>query len=125
MEYVLLVYVFLKLEILNRILFGSSIFLSICLIIAAVAMIVRAIDDSYGEVVHHQWKPAVKILSWVSAIVFSMNFFLPSQKDAAILVATYYTASVAQSPEVQKVVTLAKTMANNTLDEAISKAQKK
>jgi amino acid transporter len=127
MEYVLLVYAFLKLELLNDLLSSSSIILGVGLVIIGVVVFFRAIDNYYEDepIITLRWKPTVKIISWTFGIVSILSVILPSQKQAAILVATYYTASVVQSPEVQKVVTLAKSMANNALDEAIAKTQKK
>lgn len=57
-------------------------------------------------------------------LLFAVSSLAPTQKEAAILVATYYTASAIQSPEVQKVIVLAKAMANQSLDEAIEKHTK-
>lgn len=126
MEYVILVYAFLKLEVINDLLHVASIVFGIGMIITGVVMFFRAIDDYYdGPVIADLWKPAVKIMSWTFGVVFALSVVIPTQKQAAILVATYYTASVVQSPEVQKVVTLAKSMANNALDDAIAKTQKK
>ena len=127
MEYVILVYAFLKLQLLNNILYAACIVLGMGLIVTAISMFFRAIDDCYDDdpVISDRWKPTVKIISWAFGIVSILAIIIPSQKQAAILVATYYTASVVQSPEVQKVVTLAKSMANYALDEAIAKTQKK
>lgn len=126
MEYVFLVYAFLKLEAINDLLYALCIVFGIGLVITGVVMFFRAMDDYYDDpVIADRWKPAVKIMSWAFGVVFALSVVMPSQKQAAILVATYYTASVVQSPEVQKVVTLAKSMANNALDEAIAKTQKK
>jgi hypothetical protein len=124
MEYVLLVYAFLKLDIINDILFTACLLSGVGVIITVVIMFFRDMDDC-DQIISTRWKPTVKIISWTFGIVSILSVILPSQKQAAILVATYYTASAVQSPEVQKVVTLAKSMANNALDEAIAKTQKK
>lgn len=46
---------------------------------------------------------------------------MPTQKEMSILVATGYTMKVIDSPEVQKMVLVAKGMANDWMDEKLKK----
>lgn len=50
---------------------------------------------------------------------------MPTQKEMSILVATGYTMKVIDSPEVQKMVLVAKGMANDWMDEKLKKQNTK
>lgn len=58
-------------------------------------------------------------------ITIGVSKMMPTQKEMSILVATGYTTKVIDSPEVQKMVLVAKGMANDWMDEKLKKQNTK
>ena len=109
-----LLYIWLKLGVISGFLIGVGLFLMALTIVCLMYYAIEK-DKFYAKT----WRNVAFVF-----VVFFVANFIPTQKEAAILVGTHYALKVTDTPEAAKVMTLLRQKANEMLDEQL-KSEKK
>lgn len=117
---VFLVYLWLKLDSVIGAFTGVAILIGFATVIALFGTLIHYVEDLDGT---STWKNLAIKLAAAFVLVQAVVVFLPSSKDAAILVGTAIAVEAAKSPEGQKIGTLIRGKANELLDAELKKLQ--
>lgn len=120
---IFLLYLFTRLNPLHAALFIVAFLTGIGALVAVIGCVVTTFDESFED--HRKpWRALAKVIVPVFLVVGAVKVLLPTQKDAALILAGYGVIEVAKSDTAGRLASKSVQLIEQTLDGYLKKEKK-